>query len=182
MELLIPTLLLGSACDYGLIRRFHPIRYPCTVILSLALYAILWKTFDNRLLIVKGLIFAQLLIFAGYSDAKTQEIPDFLSALILLDGLILFQPISSICGFFVVSLPLFILAKMTGGGVGGGDIKLMAACGFVLGTDGVVAGTMISMIVFLIVYLIYYRKKRNKMYAMAPFFGIGCFLAYLLIT
>lgn len=135
----------------------------------------------NLIIVIKGLIFALLLIVAAYSDAKTQEIPDFIPILILLDGLIFIQPIPTAIGFFAVSLPLLLVAKITGGGVGGGDIKLMAACGFFLGPEGAVIGTIIGMVSFLIVYSIFYGKKK-KMYAMAPYFGIGCFFAYLLIN
>lgn len=133
----------------------------------------------DTILIFKGLIFIVLLIIAGYCDAKTQEIPDIISVLILLDGLVVFQPIAAVIGFFAVSLPLLLISKMTAGGVGGGDIKLMAACGFVLGLDGIVIGTIIGMVIFLSVYLLFYGKKK-KMHVMAPYLGIGCFFAYLL--
>jgi leader peptidase (prepilin peptidase)/N-methyltransferase len=135
----------------------------------------------NLIIVIKGFIFTLLLIVAAYCDAKTQEIPNFIPILILLDGLIFIQPIPAAIGFFAVSFPLLLIAKITGGGVGGGDIKLMAACGFFLGPEGAVIGTIIGMVSFLIVYLIFYGKKK-KMYAMAPYFGIGCFFAYLLIS
>jgi len=183
MEQIVPfAFLCGFTCDYWLHRRFHTIRCPCTFLLSLAAYTLLWKAFDNQLLVVKGLIFVQILIVAGYYDARTHDIPDCLSVLILLDGLILIEPRQALIGFFIVSLPLLLIGKITGGGVGGGDIKLIAASGFVLGTYGAVIGTIVGMIVFLAIYLIFYRKKLNKMYAMAPYLGIGCFFAYLMMN
>ena len=135
----------------------------------------------NLIIVIKGSIFTFLLILAATCDAKTHEVPNFIPILILLDGLIFIQPVPAAIGFFAVSLPLLLIAILTGGGVGGGDIKLMAASGFFLGPEGVVIGTIIGMVFFLIVYLIFYGKKK-KMYAMAPYFGIGCFFACLLIN
>lgn len=176
----ISFLLIGLACDYGLHRKFHPAHYPCTIFLSLITYLILWQTFHESLAIVKGFLFAQTLIVASYCDVQANEIPDILPVMILIEGFIMIEPHQAIIGFFVVSLPLLLIAKFTGGGVGGGDIKLMAACGFVLGSVGAVAGTIIGMLIFFSVYLIFYRKDRHKMYAMAPYFTTGCFIAYLL--
>jgi leader peptidase (prepilin peptidase)/N-methyltransferase len=66
------------------------------------------------------------------------------------------------------------------GGIGGGDVKLMAAVGFLLGPSGAVGGAFIGFTLFIIVWLLFYRTKQSKAYAMAPYLGIGCFLAYIL--
>jgi leader peptidase (prepilin peptidase)/N-methyltransferase len=133
-------------------------------------------------MIVKGVFFVLLLTAAGYTDAKTREIPDEFCGLIFLLSLILPEPSQSLIGTFFVSVPLWILGTLIPGSVGGGDIKLLAACGAVLGPAGIVAGTIFSFAMFLIYMPIRFLpfRKREKKVAMAPWFGIGCFLAYLI--
>jgi leader peptidase (prepilin peptidase) / N-methyltransferase len=182
MQLIIPVLFSGYIFDTGLNQMLHPPRYPCTAIISAISYVILFFTFHDSLLIMKGFLFALLLILAGYIDQKTHEIPNELCVLILLDGLILISPVRALIGLFVVSLPMLILGVVLKGGVGGGDIKLMAACGVVLGPMGVMEGVLISsmlLLLFLLIRLIRI-KQFSKMNAMAPYFAVGCFIAYLL--
>jgi leader peptidase (prepilin peptidase) / N-methyltransferase len=174
------SLFCGAATDYCLCRHIKPLLYPWTWLLSLTACIALCFTFDNPVWIIKGFLFAQMLIIIGYSDAKTHEIPDWLLIPTALSGLIQFQLIPSLQGLFVVFLPLLLVAKLSKGRLGGGDVKLMAANGFVLGPAGAVGGTIIGLGVFLILYPIFYRKKETKAYAMAPYLGIGCFLAYVL--
>jgi leader peptidase (prepilin peptidase)/N-methyltransferase len=68
------------------------------------------------------------------------------------------------------------------GSVGGGDIKLMAVCGVVLGPFGILTGTIIGCAVLIFSVFIRYARSGefSRMNAMAPYFGIGCFIAYLL--
>jgi leader peptidase (prepilin peptidase) / N-methyltransferase len=141
-----------------------------------------YATRNGLWLIIKGFIFAQLLILAGFSDAATGEIPDEVSASVLLDGIILFRPDQALEGFFIISLPLFLLGKLIRNSVGGGDIKLMAACGFVLGPSGAIAGFVISVSILLIARLISlpFHRRRQKATAMAPYFAIGYIAAFVL--
>lgn len=180
MMYIIFSLFCGASTDYCIYRHFKPLQYPWTWMLSLAACSALYFTFDDSVWIIKGFIFAQMLIIIGYSDAKTHEISDWLYLPILLDGLLLFQPEQAFIGLFSVSLLLLLFAKVTGGAIGGGDVKLMAANGFVLGPGGAVCGTLIGLALFLLMYPIFYREKKQKGYAMAPYLGIGCFLAYIL--
>jgi leader peptidase (prepilin peptidase) / N-methyltransferase len=174
------SLLFGTVADYYLCRCFKPPRYPMTFLLSAAASVALYFVFDNPLWTIKGFLFAQMLIIIGYCDAKTHEIPDWLLIPTALTGLIQFQPIPALQGLFVVFLPLLLVAKLSKGRIGGGDVKLMAANGFVLGPAGAVSGTVIGLTLFLILYPVFYRKKDTKAYAMAPYLGLGCFLAYIL--
>ncbi len=156
MMYIIFSLFCGAAADYCIYRHFKPIQYPWTWMLSLAACSALYYTFDDSVWIIKGFIFAQMLIIIGYSDAKTHEMSDWLYLPILLDGLLLFQPIPAVIGLFNVSLILLLFSKVT------------------------VGGTIIGLTLFLLMYPIFYRKKKMKGYAMAPYLGIGCFLAYIL--
>jgi len=132
----------------------------------------------------KGLALSIVLYIASYSDAKTHEIPDWIHALLLIDGLILLEPRKAVTGFFIVSVLFYLIAVLTHEGIGGGDIKLTAAAGWVLGPVGVVTGTVIGCSLLVLTYLLVYfrRDTRHKRYALAPYLSIGCFAAYLLTS
>ncbi|MBW7573180.1 prepilin peptidase [Caproiciproducens faecalis] len=134
--------------------------------------------------IVKGLAFVVILSIASYRDAKTHEIPDLIHVLLLIDGLILLEPQKAVTGFFIVSVLFYLIAVLTHGGIGGGDIKLIAAAGWVLGPVGVIIGTVIGSVLLVLTYLLIYfrRDPRHKRYALAPYLSIGCFAAYLLTS
>lgn len=180
--LLISALTVGYLCDDSLNRQLHSPRYPYTALIT-ALYAgILIVALPDWIAIMKGIIFVQLLAAAGYCDAKTHRIPNEICAAIMLDGLIQPNLISSVIGLFTVSLPLYLIALVFKNSVGGGDIKLMAACGFLMGPSGILAGMVVSSILFLLSVMVQWilQKPIKKKYAMAPYFGIGCCLAYLM--
>jgi leader peptidase (prepilin peptidase)/N-methyltransferase len=128
-------------------------------------------------------MFVQLLLIAAVFDALTYEIPDWIHVLILLGGFVRMNPMDSLVGFFLISTLFLLLAMVTGGGIGGGDIKLMAACGFVLGSVGVVLATFFSIMLMLPVNFkwIFRREDRRREYAMAPYLAVGCFFAYLFL-
>lgn len=149
-------------------------------LIELILFGLMFSLHDWN--VVKGIFFAQILIAAGYQDALTHLIPNEFCIAIFLDGLILCNPIPSMFGFFTVSLPLLLIALILKHGVGGGDIKLLAVCGFVLGPAGIVHATVTGS-VFFFVYILWQRvirKPVKKMYAMAPFYAVGCCTAYLM--
>lgn len=87
-------------------------------------------------LIVKGVVFGLLLACAALWDMKEREIPNLIPAMILVCGLIEPRPAASVAGLLVTGGPYLLAALLTHGktlAIGGGDIKLMGACGFVLG-------------------------------------------------
>ena len=179
--LILAAVAAGISADYFLNRYFRPQHYPLMACVSVASCLILQALVPDTAMRIKGLLFAELITLAGYIDAKTHEIPDILPALIFAVGFIELEPAKAISGFFAVSLPFYIMARITDGkAVGGGDIKYIAAAGFVLEFPGIVGGTLLGIAAFLIAYPAL-RREKKQYYAMAPWLGIGCFFAYLLI-
>jgi leader peptidase (prepilin peptidase)/N-methyltransferase len=176
---LLFSLLCGTVTDVLLCRFLQPRFYPFTVLISAGAAIVLCMAFDEPISIIKGLFFAQTLIFIGFIDAKTHQIPNMLLTPVFFTGLIQFQPAASIEGSLAVFIPLLIAAMLSKGGIGGGDVKLMAAVGFLLGPYGVIVGTLIGFTLFLVICPFLYQK--GKAYAMAPYLGIGCFLAYVFL-
>ena len=66
------------------------------------------------------------------------------------------------------------------GGMGGGDIKLMGACGFLLGVINGYVASVIGLAIAILFSKIFLKNRYSSGIPLAPFLGIGCFLAYLI--
>ena len=138
---------------------------------------------DNAPLFLQGGVFFALLLAASVTDIKKRVIPDSICLAIALTGFIYFTPVQLLG--LLTALP-FLMAAMLCGGMGGGDIKLMAAAGIVLGFQYGIAATIIGLSAMLLFYIVYkaITKARGrecvKAYPLAPFLSIGCMAAYIL--
>src|SRR5665647_401905 len=126
--------------------------------------------------VVKGFLFAVILIIAGFIDIKTRTIPDWIHILIILVALIKIDLIESLIGLVVVPLPFFIMACLKENSIGGGDIKLVGACGFFFGLNGGLFGSVIGLLIAVIANGIHCwikTKDKNIGFALAPFLAGG---------
>ena len=89
---------------------------------------------------IRRAIFFLVLFLAAVFDIRKRIIPDWMPFLIAGVSLIPSEPVY-LTGLFV-ALPLLI-AGITVGGIGGGDIKLTGACGLVLGFERTLAGLLL---------------------------------------
>ena len=123
-----------------------------------------------------------LLIVVATMDQATMEIPNtFVIAALVLGIISIFtmpgtSRLSRILGMFVVSVPLLLITLLVPGAFGGGDIKLMAACGLFLGTKltllsfafAVLTGGLYGL------WLLVMKKKSGKEhFAFGPFLCLG---------
>ncbi|QAA32740.1 prepilin peptidase [Clostridium manihotivorum] len=155
-----------------------------SLLLIILVVASLLTAFDDINLIIKGFFYALILVYGSYVDIRTKTIPDRVHVLILLVSLIKINLISSILGFLIVPLPFFITALLKGGGIGGGDVKFMAASGFFLAIKGGFIASIIGLLLALCVNAIVYKvknKDKNISFPLAPYLSIGCFLSYLIL-
>ncbi|CUX30725.1 prepilin peptidase [Clostridium sp. C105KSO13] len=87
------------------------------------------------------ILFLALLLYIAWTDYKTRRIPDKYTVALLLWGILWagFYPALSMpdrmAGGAVVSGILLVLSLIRPGSFGGGDIKLMAATGFLTGLN-----------------------------------------------
>lgn len=130
--------------------------------------------------VVKGLILAAAFAYGAYRDIRTREIPDAVPIVILLAGFIGFSPLDSVLGLLAAGLP-FLIAALTGG-MGGGDLRLMAASGFALGLWGGILQTITGLALALLFAVIRKKARRHDALPLAPFLGAGGIFAYLTIT
>jgi leader peptidase (prepilin peptidase)/N-methyltransferase len=119
-------------------------------------------------------------------DAETMEIPDGLNIALLICGIaaIFVAPevtlVSRVIGLFCVSVPLLVISLIVPGAFGGGDVKLMAAAGFLLGWQNTLVAIFIGIIIGGIwgIYLMASGKKGAKgHFAFGPALCVGVAVA-----
>jgi leader peptidase (prepilin peptidase)/N-methyltransferase len=120
----------------------------------------------------------QVLLFAAEYDCATHTVPDYVPVLILMAGLLEVEFAPALLGLVLVPLPFVVAALMKEGSIGGGDIKLMGACGFVLGVKRGYIALMLGLFLA-VLFQTAYAKKEDKGFAMAPYLALGCLLAML---
>lgn len=175
------TLAIGILTD--LVLRHWLSGYPrfSAALLLITAYTALLVICDNPFVIAKGLLFAATAILISFFDGLTHEIPNLLLLPVIAVGMIDFDPVTAFAGFLVTILPFLLISVLTKGGIGGGDIKLMAVTGFSLGPLPAVCGALLGLLAFMPFSAVCrYHKHKSSSYALAPWLCSGCFLAYLL--
>lgn len=131
-------------------------------------------------------ICASALIVIGIIDWRTYEIPIGCNILIGILGIVrvildLAHWYDYVIGFFVVSgLFYAILLATKGRGMGGGDVKLMAAAGLLLGWKSILLSLMIGSIAGSVIHLTLMKiQGRDRVLAFGPYLALGIFISML---
>lgn len=131
-------------------------------------------------------LFTTALLILSIIDLKTYEIPIQINLFIGALGIIriLTDPAhitSYLMGFFSVSTFLLIIYLLTKGkGIGGGDIKLMAVSGLIVGFPNILVAFLIGCILGSIIHTIRCKvSNANHMLAFGPYLSVGLFLSML---
>lgn len=164
-------------------------RYPLLEVLTSLTFLLSFMRFGLTLQTALACALASILIIITFIDIDTMIINDRFHVLIFLLGLIqLFilegNFISSLVGTVIVSVPLLIIALITKG-MGGGDIKLMASSGFLLGATNIVVAFFIGVIIgglYGIFALALKSKGLKSEIPFGPYLCFGIFCAYLIGT
>ena len=138
--------------------------------------------------VAQAAFFCCLLLAASVWDLRKRIVPDTLCVLIFCLGLPTLTP-DKLSGV-LLALPLLIAALVKEGGMGGGDIKLTAAAGFVMGLPVGTVGLILGLTVVLGYDLL--RKGIRKLkkteapaagehvLPLAPFLSVGFIAAYIM--
>ncbi len=163
------------------------IRYPAVEALTAALWLCVYLRygFTPQTLLYLSLVSA--LIVAAFIDIDTTEVPLSLTVFILILGVsALFlrdMPFyERLIGFFAASVPLLIAAVLSKGGMGGGDIKLMAVCGLVIGWKLILLSLLLAVLsgaVYGGMLLILRKKGRKAEMPLVPFLAGGIVVSLL---
>jgi len=129
-----------------------------------------------------------LLLIISLTDAETMLIPDGLNVALLACGVfaVFIVPevamTSRIIGLFCISLPLLVFSLVVPGSFGGGDMKLMAAAGFLLGWQSAITAAAIGLCIggaYGIYLLATGRKRTHEHFALGPSLCAGIAVALL---
>lgn len=175
----ISKFVISKTPGYDKNSKKTPIYHCISIILvSSLLIAFGWSTE-----FIKGIIFMQILLYASVSDIQTHEVKDFVSVLIFITGFIGVTlsdiPMMLFSGLAIGGV-LLICAMVSGNRLGGADVKLSAACVFLLGFSKSIAGLIIGLIVSVIANLIIQKQKKikNQPFPLVPYLSIGFMLMY----
>lgn len=170
-----------SGCK-GAISAQYPLIEALNGVLWVICFAVLGFSFSTA----AACLFVSALVVVTVIDARTMEIPLGTTITIAVLGGIataLDYPnwLSHVIGLFAVSLPLFLIFLVTKGrGIGGGDIKLMAGCGLLLGWKLVLVGFFAGCILGTIIHLtIMAVTKADSRLSFGPYLSAGVLLALL---
>lgn len=128
------------------------------------------------------LIFIALLVVISYYDIKTNKIPNFLLIILaaisvcsfLFNGKISLY--SAVFGALFMFIFLYVIRILSAKGIGGGDIKLMTVCGFMLGIGNGLYALLIGSIIAGIYVIVVMRSRTKDLkakIAFGPFLSIG---------
>lgn len=129
---------------------------------------------------------ASALLVLSIIDWRTYEIPFGINVFLFVLGVAMTildrgNLAVHLIGMICVSGLLGILYLLTGGrAIGGGDIKLMFACGLILGWKLILLAFFLGCIIGSVVHIIRMSvKKAGRMLAMGPYLSVGILLAAL---
>lgn len=158
------------------------VRYPAVELLGGALGVLCLHYYGMNPGAVVAFAFLCILTVVSFVDLDTMEIPFPLVAAAALTGVLscLFFPEISLAergiGILCVSLPLYLLTLFIPGAFGGGDIKLMAACGIFLGWKLNLLALFFAVMgggIYGIWLLATKRKGKKDHFAFGPFLCAG---------
>lgn len=138
---------------------------------------------------VEGVLYcllASALLVLSIIDFRTFEIPFGINVFIALLGLVRLVTDYKrwylyVIGFFLVSGIFWIALLITKGrGIGGGDVKLMAAAGLLLGGPKIFLAMIIGCLLGVIIHpLRMVISKKDHMLAFGPYLSMGILIAAL---
>lgn len=153
--------------------------------ISIILVSSLLIVFGWSIELLKGIILLQILLYASVSDIQTHEVKDFVSVLIFITGFIGVTlsdiPMMLFSGLVIGGM-LLICAMVSGNRLGGADVKLSAACAFLLGFSKSIAGLVIGLFLAIIcnIYFSHKNKTKGKAFPLVPYLSIGFMAMYFI--
>lgn len=161
--------------------------YPVMELASGLLFAFAYYQLGFTLEFVVALLFISLLVIITVSDIAYMLIPDKILLFFLIPLIVLrvFEPLSpwwdSIVGAVVGFGVLFLIAIVSKGGMGGGDIKLFFVIGLVLGWVPTLLTLFLASIIGTVIGVISLRRTKQGRKTPIPFgpsIAIAAIIAY----
>ena len=164
------------------------LRYPLVELLTGLVFSLLYLRYGYTAELVKYACLSSILICAAFIDMDARIIPDKLNLFALATGLVFLAvsreigPLDGLYGLLAGGGFLLLLAIVSRGGMGGGDIKLFAVIGLYLGFPKVGVAMFISFLIAGILGIILIAsgiKSRKEYIPLGPFISIGAFFVIM---
>ena len=162
------------------------VQYPLIELLNGLIYVWIFMAKGFQPESILFCICASVLIVISVIDWRTYEIPFGCNIVIGILGIVrvildLAHWYDYVIGFFAVSGLFLIIYWVTKGrGIGGGDIKLMAAAGLLLGWQNILLTLMIGSIAGSVIHLTLMKVQgKDRVLAFGPYLAFGIFTAML---
>ena len=134
-----------------------------TAFLSVCITAVFLGTYGTNEHALVCTLFGQMLLYASEYDLTTHTVPDYVHVLLLLIGLLEIQFVPALLGLVLVPLPFLAAALFKEGSMGGADIKLMAACGFIMGVQKGYMAMIAGLTLAVMIQKVYVRESEDLM-------------------
>lgn len=165
------------------------LQYPTVELLNALIYLLIYMKYGLTLYFFKYAILSSLLIVITFIDLKHQIIPDRLNIFCLIIGILFtlsygnkWLIVNGAIGLFVGGGLFLLIAIITNGAMGGGDIKLMGALGFCFGWKYILLIALLSFIigaVISVMLLVLKIKGRKDYIPFGPFISIAAIVTMI---
>ncbi len=161
-------------------------RYPLLELITGSAYLMAFHVFGLSYMSLVAMILASVLIVIAFIDIDTMIIYDRFHVILLALGAIVIalNPSSlksGLLGIVIVSVPYLILAIVTQG-IGGGDVKLIASAGLMLGASNTVLAFVLSTLVggvYGVILILGKKVSAKDAIPFGPFLCIGIYTSLL---
>ncbi len=155
--------------------------------IAVAISVVLLCFFGCAVGAIKGILLSLVLAYCSYSDIKQREVDDALHLMIVLTAFVGAQVQSiplMLLSAILISIPsLLVCVLCQGKTIGGADIKLIAACAFLLGITRGLFGFTVGLTLGIIVnFIIQIKKKKTETegFPLVPYLAAGFMAAYFI--
>ncbi|MGJ7044583.1 prepilin peptidase [Thermoanaerobacterium thermosulfurigenes] len=164
------------------------IRYPIVELLTGLIYLILFIYFGISIKSLSYAFLESLLIVITFMDMEHKIIPNKVILIGLIAGvafrliMINYGVWDYIVGFLVGGGVLLFISLLSGGGMGGGDIKLMAMIGLFIGWKLTISTLFLAVVLGAVggIVLVLFKIKTRKDYIpFGPYISIACIISIL---
>jgi len=183
---LVSYLLLRGRCR--VCKEPISLRYPAVELLSGVLYVLLWLKFGLSIPLGGYAALTSTLLTVALIDYDHKIIPNTITLPGIVIGLGLslwalpITPLASLLGVLVGGAFFYLIALVSRGGMGGGDIKLIAMIGAFLGWQGafftIFSGALLGSLVGVTLMLLGKKGRKDKV-PFGPFLSCGAILFLL---
>lgn len=162
------------------------VQYPLIEGLNGMLYILVFAVYGISVETLLYCLLSSALLALSVIDLRTYEIPVGFQYFILVLGIVRVATdyknwLFYVIGFFAVSVFLYLIVLISkGAAMGGGDVKLMAVCGLLIGWKLILLSLAVGCILGSVIHLLRMKfSGQDHVLAMGPYLSLGVMISIL---